>query len=85
MPKERSLKARLNNIYIKKKNFTHFVRCFSKSDNKGLVKLEVLQDQQSNKIKSFVNANCWGVFPEGKSKFKKGDIIEWVPLIPGSL
>ena len=67
-----------------KKNFTHFVRCFSKSDNKGLVKLEVLPGQQSNKIKSFIHANCWGLFSEGKSKFKKGDVIEWVPLIPGS-
>ena len=81
---EKSLKAKLNNNYVKKKNFTHFVRCFSESDKKGLVKLEVLPGQQSNKIKSFIHANCWGLFPEGKSKFKKGDIIEWVPLIPGS-
>ena len=54
-----------------------------KIDNKGLVQLEVLQGQQSNRIKSFVKANCWGIFPEGKDKLKKGDIIEWVPLIPG--
>ena len=55
-----------------------------KIDKRGSVKLDVLQGQQSNKIKSFIKANCWGVFPKGKSKFKKGDIIEWVPLIPGS-
>jgi len=84
MPMEKRLKAKLNNNYSKVKNFSHFIRCFMKIDNKGLVKLEVLQGQQSNKIKSFVNANCWGIFPEGKGKFKKGDVIEWVPLIPGS-
>ncbi len=84
MEKERNFVARLNNSYKKSKNFTHFVRCFAKINNKGLVQLEVLQGQQSNRIKSFVQANCWGIFPEGKNKFKKGDIIGWVPMIPSS-
>ena len=68
---------------MKVKNFTHFVRCFVKIDNRGQVQLQVLQGQQSNRIKSFVEANSWGIFPSGKDKFKKGEIIEWVPLIPG--
>jgi molybdopterin molybdotransferase len=84
MEVEKSFKAELGNRYLKVKNFTHFVRCYMKIDNKGLIKLKVLQGQQSNRIKSFVKANCWGIFPQGKDKFKKGDIIEWVPLIPGS-
>ena len=81
---ENKFTAKLSNKYFKAKNFTHFVRCFMKIDNSGSVQLEVLQGQQSNKIKSFVEANCWGIFPQGKDKFKKGDIIQWVPLIPGS-
>ena len=81
---ENAFIAKLKNKYSKVKNFKHFVRCFAKINNRGLVQLQVLQGQQSNKIKSFVEANCWGVFPEGKSKFKRGEIIEWVPLIPGS-
>ncbi len=81
---EKNFKGKLNNNYSKVKNFTHFVRCFMKIDKKGLIRLKVLQGQQSSKIKSFVEANCWGVFPDGKDKFKKGDIIDWVPLIPGS-
>ena len=84
MKTENKFTAKLNNKYVKVKNFTHFVRCFMNIDNRGLVKLKVLQEQQSNKIKSFVEANCWGIFPEGKDKFKKGEIIEWVPLIPSS-
>jgi molybdopterin molybdotransferase len=84
MKTESAFTAKLKNQYSKVKNFKHFVRCFVKINNKGLTQLEVLQGQQSNKIKSFVEANCWGVFPEGKSKFKKGEIIEWMPLIPGS-
>jgi molybdopterin molybdotransferase len=80
---ENRFAAKLNNKYSKVKTFTHFVRCFVKINSKGLVQLEVLNGQQSNRIKSFVQANCWGIFPEGKSKFKKGDIIDWVPLIPG--
>ena len=81
---ENKFNAKLSNKYFKVKNFTHFVRCFVKIDKNGCVQLEVLQGQQSNKIKSFVKANCWGIFPQGKNKFKKGDIIQWVPLIPGS-
>ena len=84
MKKENMLTAKLSNNYFKTSNFTHFVRCVMNIDNKGLTQLQVLKGQQSNKIKSFVKANCWGVFPSGKSKFKKGEIIEWVPLIPGS-
>ena len=80
---EKKFAAKLNNRYFKVKNFTHFVRCFVKINSKGLVQLEVLKGQQSNRIKSFVQANCWGIFPEGKGEFKKGDIIDWVPLIPG--
>ena len=81
---ENRFTAKLNNQYKKVKNFTHFVRCFMQIDNKGVVKLQVLQEQQSNKIKSFVAANCWGIFPKGKGKFQKNDTIEWVPLIPSS-
>tara|TARA_B110000438_G_scaffold223716_1_gene217351 strand:+ start:1219 stop:2466 length:1248 start_codon:yes stop_codon:yes gene_type:complete len=83
METEKKFTAKLSNRYFKVKNFTHFVRCFVKINSKGLVQLEVLKGQQSNRIKSFVQANCWGMFPEGKDKFKKGDIIDWVPLIPG--
>ena len=84
MPKEQKFKARLVNKYSKKKNFTHFARCLKNVNSKGLIELRVLQEQQSHRIKSFAKANCWGIFPSGKARFKPGDIIEWVPLIPSS-
>ena len=84
MPKEKKFKAKLINEYSKKENFTHFARCTMNINDKGLTELEVLQGQQSNRIKSFVKANCWGIFEEGKKQFKPGDFIEWIPLIPSS-
>ena len=85
MPKEKFFKAKLINKYSKKENFTHFARCLMKMNDEGIAQLEVLKGQQSHRIKSFVQANCWGIFPEGKKQFKPGDILEWIPLIPSGL
>ena len=79
---EKRFKAKLYGRYSKKPHFTHFLKCSVKFNNKGFYDLKILEGQQSNRIKSFVEANCWGIFPENKKKFKLGDIIEWVPLIP---
>ncbi len=84
MTKEEKFKAKLINKYSKRKDFTHFARCLIKVNSKGLTELQVLQEQQSHRIKSFIKANCWAIFPSGKEHFKSGDIIEWVPLIPSS-
>lgn len=84
MVKEKKFKAKLIKKYSKRKDFTHFARCLINTNNKGLTELQVLQEQQSHRVKSFVKANCWGIFPGGKEQFKSGDIIEWMPLIPSS-
>jgi len=84
MTKEEKFKAKLINKYSKRKDFTHFARCLINVNSRGLIKIRVLQEQQSHKIKSLAKANCWGIFPNGKDQFKSGDIIEWVPLIPSS-
>ena len=84
MLKEKKFKAKLTNKYFKRKDFTHFSRCLINANSKGLAELRVLQGQQSHRVKTFVNANCWGIFPGGKEQFKSGDIIEWAPLIPSS-
>ena len=84
MTKEEKFKAKSINKYSKRKDFTHFARCLINVNSRGLIKIRVLQEQQSHKIKSLAKANCWGIFPNGKDQFKSGDIIEWVPLIPSS-
>ena len=84
MSKEKQFRAKLKNEYNKMKNSSHFTRCSMTIDDKGFSNVEVLQGQQSNRMKSFVNANCWGIFNEGKEKFIPGDFVEWVPLIPSS-
>ena len=82
MSKEKKFKAKLVNEYSKAENFTHFARCLMTINNQGSCELEVLQGQQSNRIKSFVEANCWGIFEEGKEKFKSGDFVKWMHLNP---
>ena len=77
--KEHPIKAILKNSFIKKKDFTRFIKCKLHMNNKGLQEVEVLKGQESFRIKSFVNANSWRSFPSGKSKFKKGDIIDCFP------
>ena len=42
----------------------------------GKIEVEVLQGQESFRIKSFVKSNSWSLMPAGKSRFKKGDIID---------
>ena len=82
MSREKKFKARLVNEYSKDENFTHFARCLMTISNQGSCELEVLQGQQSHRIKSFVEANCWGIFEEGKEKFKSGDFVKWMYLNP---
>jgi molybdopterin molybdotransferase len=76
---EKPIKAFLKNSFIKKKDFTRFVKCKLDINQKGIQEVEVLKGQESFRIKSFVNANSWGSFLSGKSKFKKGDIIDCFP------
>ena len=82
MSREKKFKARLVNEYSKDENFTHFARCLMTISNQGSCELEVLQGQQSHRINSFVEANCWGSFEEGKEKFKSGDFVKWMYLNP---
>ena len=84
MSKEKTFKAKLLNKYSKRKDFTHFLRCSLTVTKKGYYELKILKGQQSNKLKALTEANCWGIFESGKSKFKAGDFVECLPLIPSS-
>jgi len=84
MNKEKTFKAKLLNKYSKRKDFTHFLRCSFMVTKKGSCELKILNGQQSNKLKALTEANCWGIFESGKAKFKPGDFVECLPLIPSS-
>ena len=66
----------LKNTFIKKKNFTRFVKSKLSTTKDGKIEIKILKGQESFRVKSFVNSNIWALLPAGKSKFKKGDFID---------
>jgi len=73
---EKSIKAKLKNDFIKKKEFTRFVKSKLSTTEDGKLMIEILKGQESFRIKSFINSNIWALLPAGKSKFKKGEMID---------
>ncbi|MDA7770298.1 molybdopterin molybdotransferase MoeA [Candidatus Pelagibacter sp.] len=80
---EKPFKAILKNEYFKSKKIIRFLKAKLTSTNDGKLEIEVLKGQESFRIKSFVASNVWGLFKDGKSKFKKGELIEcYSPIGP---
>ena len=73
---EKPIKAILKNEFIKKINFTRFVKSKIDTTKNGKIKIKILKGQESFKIHSFVKSNMWTLLPAGKSKFKKGDVVD---------
>ncbi|MDB2470631.1 molybdopterin molybdotransferase MoeA [Candidatus Pelagibacter bacterium] len=73
---EKPFKALLKNEYSKNKKIIRFLKAKLTSTNDGKLELQVLKGQESFRIKSFVTSNVWGLFKDGKSKFKKGELID---------
>jgi len=42
----------------------------------GKIVVKILRGQESFRIKSFVKSNIWTLLPAGKTKFKKGEIVD---------
>ena len=72
---EKPISAILKNDFIKKKNFTRFAKSKLNTTKNGKIEVEILKGQESFRIKSFVKSNIWALLPAGKSKFKKGEIV----------
>jgi len=70
------INARIKNQFIKKKNFTRFVKGNLSFSHKGIAEFEIHKGQESFRIKPFTKSNAWGLLHRGKDKFKKGDFIE---------
>ena len=73
---EKPINAILKNDFIKKKNFTRFAKSKLNTTKNGKIEVEILKGQESFRIKSFVKSNIWALLPAGKSKFKKGQIVD---------
>ncbi len=73
---EKPIKAILKNDFTKKINFTRFVKSKINTTKNGKIEVEILKGQESFRIKSFINSNIWAILPSGKSKFKRGDIVD---------
>ena len=73
---EKPISAILKNNFIKKKNFTRFAKSKLNTTKNGKIEVEILKGQESFRIKSFVKSNIWALLPAGKSKFKKGQIVD---------
>ena len=73
---EKPIKAILKNKFTKKINFTRFVKSKIDTTKNGKLEVRTLKGQESFRIKSFIQSNIWILFPSGKSKFKKGEIVD---------
>ena len=76
MKKEQPIFAKLKNSFLKQKIFTRFIKGKLETTKKGIVEFQVLKGQESFRINSFTKANSWGLFPSGKSFFKKKALID---------
>ncbi len=72
---EKPIKAILRNGFKKKKNLTRFIKSKLNTTKNGKLEVELLPGQESFRISSFVRSNIWAMLPQGKSRFKKGQII----------
>ena len=73
---EKPVKAVLKNDFLKKKQFTRFAKSKLSTTKDGKIEVHILKGQESFRIKSFVKSNIWALLPSGKSRFKKGEIID---------
>ncbi len=74
--REKPIRGVLKNSFIKKKKFTRFAKSKLSTTKNGKILVKILKGQESFRIKSFVKSNIWALLPAGKSKFKKGDIVD---------
>ena len=73
---EKPIKATLKNQFVKKINYTRFVKSKFNTTKNSKIEVTILDGQESFRVKSFTKSNIWTLLPSGKSKFKKGDIVD---------
>ena len=74
------MSAKIKNDFHKKKNFTRFIKGRLSFSKKGLLEFKIFSGQESFRINPLTKSNAWGLFPSGKSIFKKGTNIRCFTL-----
>ena len=73
---EKPIKATLKNEFLKKMNYTRFVKSKFNTTKNSKIEVAILDGQESFRVRSFTKSNIWTLLPSGKSKFKRGDIVD---------
>ncbi len=73
---EKPIHAILKNDFSKKLKFTRFLKSKIYTTKNGKIIVEILKGQESFRIQPFVKSNIWTLFPSGKSKFRKNEIVD---------
>ncbi len=79
-PKEQPIKAYCLNKNSKKHNLKMFYKAFASLDN-GKLGVKILQGQESFKIKSLIQANCWAVIDENQHETSANELVNIYPII----
>ena len=74
--KEKPIKAILKNNFLKKKNFTRFVKGKINTTKNSKIEVKILKGQESFRVQSFKKSNIWVLLSSGKSRFKRGDLVD---------
>lgn len=81
LPMEQPIEAKLMHENNKPHSFKMLNKAFAKYADGGL-KVEILQGQESFKIKPLLNANCWAVFDETQNITQAGELVSIYPMLP---
>lgn len=73
--------AKLNHDLIKTHNRREFLRGFYSHDDEGQIHVSICGGQQSSRIESLAEANCFVVLDEVKYALKTGDTLKIQPFL----
>jgi molybdopterin molybdotransferase len=83
--KERFLTSICAETIDTKMDLTFFGKARAEIDANGCLQTRLLPGQESFKIHSLMQANCWAIVPEGTATAEAGGRIEIAPLYPSGL
>lgn len=81
-PKENPQIAILENSFRKNKDLQMFLKSSYKINEEAQSTAQVLDGQESFKVKPFINMKGWVVAPEGLENLEKGDRVDFFPVLP---